>query len=252
MTRWQQPQPSFWISWQSQTRLFLVVVGPFTIAASRWSIGNSTKILVICSSAMVLGQWLNLSQNCSSIRLCRSMIHKFFHQCGKHVLEIGAGVALVGLTCCACGAKVRLTDGENRLVKALEEHHGHRNELSFEVLDWNVDQGVEQFDVIVASDVLLCCCGAPEALPAVLSRRLKLDGKALLLNALRGARAQLIAISLLQRHGFLVSIFAVASLDMLPLSTEQISKLPDAAHVLLVVTWADRNKCLYQPLPLES
>lgn len=180
------------------------------------------------------------------------MIHKFFHQCGKHVLEIGAGVALVGLTCCACGAKVRLTDGENRLVKALEEHHGHHNDLSFEVLDWNVDQGVEQFDIIVASDVLLCCCGAPEALPAVLSRRLKLDGKALLLNALRGARAQLIAISLLQRHGFLVSIFAVASLDMLPLSTEQISKLPDAAHVLLVVTWADRNKCLYQPLPLES
>eukprot|EP00913_Durusdinium_trenchii_P016857 g15847.t1 len=82
------------------------------------------------------------------------------------------------------------------------------------VLDWNVDQGVEQFDIIVASDVLLCCCGAPEALPAVLSRRLKLDGKALLLNVLRGARAQLIAISLLQRHGFLVSIFAVASLDM--------------------------------------
>ena len=51
---------------------------------------------------------------------------------------------------------------------------------------------MEQFDVIVASDVLLCCCGAPEALPAVLSRRLKLDGKALLLNALRGARAQLL------------------------------------------------------------
>ena len=51
---------------------------------------------------------------------------------------------------------------------------------------------MEQFDVIVASDVLLCCCGAPEALPAVLSRRLKLDGKALLLNVLRGARAQLL------------------------------------------------------------
>ena len=51
---------------------------------------------------------------------------------------------------------------------------------------------MEQFDIIVASDVLLCCCGAPEALPAVLSRRLKLDGKALLLNVLRGARAQLL------------------------------------------------------------
>ena len=35
--------------------------------------------------------------------------------------RVGAGVALAGLTCRACGAKVRLTDGEQRLVEALED-----------------------------------------------------------------------------------------------------------------------------------
>ena len=52
--------------------------------------------------------------------------------------------------------------------------------------------GQEQFDLIVASDVLLSCCGAPESLPAVIARRLKPHGQALLLNALRGAPAQLL------------------------------------------------------------
>ena len=45
----------------------------------------------------------------------------------------------------------------------------------------------------MASDVLLACCGAPEALPAVLARRLKRTGasRALLLNVLRSIRPQL-------------------------------------------------------------
>ena len=57
--------------------------------------------------------------------------------------------------------------------------------------DWNLGQ--EQFDIVVASDVLLACCGAPEALPAVLARRLKRTGpsRALLLNVLRSIRPQL-------------------------------------------------------------
>jgi len=40
---------------------------------------------------------------------------------------------------------------------------------------------------------LLACCGAPEALPAVLARRLKKTGasRALLLNVLRSIRPQL-------------------------------------------------------------
>ena len=43
----------------------------------------------------------------------------------------------------------------------------------------------------MASDVLLLCAGAPSALPAVLARRVARGGQALLLNALRGAQAQL-------------------------------------------------------------
>lgn len=155
---------------------------------------------------------------------------------GKSVLELGAGVALAGLSCHACGSEVRLTDGEQRLVEALKEHHGHKEALTFEVLDWNVDEGLEQFDIIVASDVLLSCCGAPEALPAVLARRLKKpQGRALLLNALRAVRAQLITISQLQSNGLCVSAF-VAS-ELLPISPEQISKLPDSTQILLVATW---------------
>jgi len=44
------------------------------------------------------------------------------------LIHLGAGVALAGLSCHACGAQVRLTDGEMRLVKALEESSELKNE----------------------------------------------------------------------------------------------------------------------------
>ena len=60
------------------------------------------------------------------VLVCSStpLLQRSTHRNTPHVAA-GAGVALVGLTCCACGAKVRLTDGENRLVKALEDARSH-------------------------------------------------------------------------------------------------------------------------------
>lgn len=50
------------------------------------------------------------------------------------LIHLGAGVALAGLSCHACGAQVRLTDGEMRLVKALEESSELKNEKM-----WNLN-----------------------------------------------------------------------------------------------------------------
>ncbi|CAJ1372017.1 unnamed protein product [Effrenium voratum] len=149
----------------------------------------------------------------------------------KRVLEVGAGVAVAGLSCRALGAAVCLSDAEERLVEALKEHH-HDEELRFQVLDWNTDEGVEGFDVIVGSDLLLAPFGGAQALPRLLARRLAPGGCGLLLNSRRGAEAHLTAIEELRRRGFAVSIFLASSEGMgplLPISAEQIPQLPENA-----------------------
>ena len=50
------------------------------------------------------------------------------------------------------------------------------------------------------------------------------------------------AISLLQQLGFCVSVFVVSAMQLVPVSTEQMTKLPDATQILLVATWERQNE----------
>merc|ERR1719414_975228 len=90
------------------------------------------------------------------------------------VLEVGAGVGLTGLVCHALGAcQVVLSDGEERLVHALHEKHGHREGVSSALLDWKTDAGGEQFDVVLGSDILLTVCEGHIYAPRVIGARLR-------------------------------------------------------------------------------
>ncbi|GAB5439953.1 MAG: methyltransferase domain-containing protein [Fuerstiella sp.] len=76
------------------------------------------------------------------------------------VLELGCGMGLTGLAALMCGLHVTFTDAVPTAVR-LALHNAQRNGFSHcdgHVLDWNTatraSEDVDQFDVILASDVL--------------------------------------------------------------------------------------------------
>lgn len=169
---------------------------------------------------------------------------------GRSVLELGAGVGLVGLACGACSAsRVLLTDGEKRLVDALEEHHSYHCEMAFALLDWTNDMGEEQFDLIVGADVLLGVAHGHVCIPGVIARRLRkcCDARALLCVRIRKGETIATAIDELIRIGLSVSIFQVAGTSgdahLSPMPLAQIGKMNPEAYVLLVAQWPVDSLC---------
>ncbi len=75
---------------------------------------------------------------------------------GTSVLELGAGVGLVGLVSRACGAQVRQTDHGLEAL-ALCQANARRNGLDgieWALADWTDWREPERFDLIVGSDIL--------------------------------------------------------------------------------------------------
>ena len=158
---------------------------------------------------------------------------------GAKLLEIGCGVGLCGLACRECGASVTLSDGEERLVDSLRTRHGHRERLSFEVLDWyrDADPGAPTYDVILGSDVLHPRCEGEVHAPRMVSQRLsRTEGaRALFISEVRRAETCRTAISELQRHGLRVSTYQVCSgREFFPAEVE---KVPIGSLVLLSARW---------------
>jgi len=155
---------------------------------------------------------------------------------GRTVLEVGAGVGLTGLACLKCGAEhVTITDGEQRLVDSLREHHSIKN-LSVALLDWKHDTGEQQFDIILASDVLLPLCEGHLCVPAVVARRLRreVSACALILDRVRHAKLPAV-VGELQRLGLRVSAYQVSATgEAFQISVEQVSP---GVYVLLTVCW---------------
>jgi len=162
----------------------------------------------------------------------------------QSVLEVGAGVGLTGLACHAVGAsQLLLTDGEERLVHALREKHGHRDHVSAALLDWKQapSQNDQQFDVILGSDILLTVCEGHIYAPRVVGARLRKvpEARGLLMAPVRNAGvAQDVAVQELDKQGLHVRIFIVsAAVKMLEISRARLSSLGHGAVVLLVAQW---------------
>ena len=75
---------------------------------------------------------------------------------GKTTLEIGCGLGLPSLVAAALGADVTATDYLQDAVD-FARRNAERNEIKnirFETLDWRNTQGLEAFDILLASDVV--------------------------------------------------------------------------------------------------
>lgn len=163
------------------------------------------------------------------------------------VLELGAGVGLPGLSCHACGAsRVLLTDGEERLVEAMREHHGHLRGVSCELWNWELEAATddftaaEEFDLILGSDIMLSTNRGHVCVPKLVGRHLRriASARALIISGVRKAETHLVAVAEFEKQGFCVKAFRVSdSLSLTELAVEGIRKLPSDCHVLLVVGW---------------
>lgn len=167
------------------------------------------------------------------------------------VLEVGAGVGLAGLACHACGARVLITDGEERLVDALSMKHAdivaQGERVRFRVLDWSeeVKDDCERFDLILGCEVLNPACEGEVHVPRLIGKRLRqrssssasapLPPCALLLSEVRRTETCLRAVQELTASGLDVAAFQVCNgrelfevpIDVLP---------PVGAMLLLVAT----------------
>jgi predicted nicotinamide N-methyase len=75
---------------------------------------------------------------------------------GKEILEIGAGMGVVGLTLGAFGHKVTITDYEDDALALLRmnvEHNGLDN-VSVRKLDWNSPDLTRKYDIICGSELV--------------------------------------------------------------------------------------------------
>lgn len=102
---------------------------------------------------------------------------------GSEVLEIGAGVGLVGLACCDVASKVTLTDCNAICLRTLEYNvrlNRWSRKAAVRFLDFgDLDHPIVQYPRIVASDVV-CCDHDAIILAQALRALLQHDGKALL------------------------------------------------------------------------
>ncbi len=74
----------------------------------------------------------------------------------KHVLEIGGGIGLVGITAAAFGHRITMTESDDHAInfaKANAVLNGVNN-LELGKLDWNKPDLQDMFDYIVGSEVL--------------------------------------------------------------------------------------------------
>lgn len=114
-------------------------------------------------------------------RLLAAAVSRF--AAGSEVLEIGAGVGLVGLACCDVASKVTLTDCNTTCLRALEYNvrlNRWSQKATVRFLDFgDLDHPILQYPRIVASDVV-CCDRDAIILAQALRALLQHDGKALL------------------------------------------------------------------------
>ena len=76
--------------------------------------------------------------------------------CGKRVLELGAGLGLVGIVAAAKGAQVVQTDFISDAIKLAEENAKMNgiSKIEYKLADWRDFPLEEQFDWIIGSDIL--------------------------------------------------------------------------------------------------
>ncbi len=103
---------------------------------------------------LFLPYWIYLWE--SAIGLARHISELDRALSDKHVLEIGCGFGLVGITACQAGANVVFTDFEHDAL-LFAKHNAQQNGIDSTVfiqMDWNALCFQDKFDVILASDVI--------------------------------------------------------------------------------------------------
>jgi len=135
-----------------------------------------------------------------SIGLSQALLRLDLHN--LHVIELGAGTGIAGITAALRGGKVLLTDYESGAIKlALANAELNGTCVEGRVLDWADDEGWgprEQFDLIIGSEILY----EQRAADLVGNRigwLLKPGGTAIIADPGRGAIPRLIEILLSQQ-----------------------------------------------------
>ena len=103
---------------------------------------------------LFLPYWIYLWE--SAIGLARHISELDKVLSDKHVLEIGCGFGLAGITACQAGAKVVFTDFEHDAL-LFAKHNAQQNGINsaiFVQMDWNALCFQDKFDIILASDVI--------------------------------------------------------------------------------------------------
>jgi predicted nicotinamide N-methyase len=119
----------------------------------------------------------------------------------RRVLELGCGLGLVGVVAAMHGARVLCTDYEGEAL-AFARHNARRNACSamhFRLMDWRRPVLQQQYDVILASDVIYEARNF-DPLVALLQRYLSRDGRALFAEPGRTNAVPFFA--LLRQRGF--------------------------------------------------
>ncbi len=103
---------------------------------------------------LFLPYWIYLWE--SAIGLARHISELGGTLSDTHVLEIGCGFGLAGITACQAVAKVVFTDFEHDAL-LFAKHNAEQNQVHsaiFVQMDWNAPCFQDKFDVILASDVI--------------------------------------------------------------------------------------------------
>ena len=74
----------------------------------------------------------------------------------KHVLEIGGGIGLVGITAAAFGHRITMTESDDHAINFAKANAelNRVNNLEIGKLDWNKPSIDNRFDMIIASEVV--------------------------------------------------------------------------------------------------